>query len=35
MNSGTIKGLIGLVVGAIVGGVAAYKIQKERWEDKY
>jgi len=35
MNSGTIKGLIGLVVGAIIGGVAAYKIQKERWEDKY
>lgn len=35
MNSGTIKGLIGLVLGAIAGGIAAYKIQRERWEDKY
>lgn len=35
MNGGTVKGLIGLVVGAIFGGVLAYKIQRERWVDKY
>lgn len=35
MNSGTIKGLIGLVAGVIFGGALAYKIQRERWEDKY